>query len=56
MAEQPWEVAPDGWTVTRDLQGWRLRIEVILGGLRISASEPGEVSAVWIVACQQNRA
>ena len=49
-AEQPWEAAPGGWTVDGMLQGWRFRIEVITGGLRISASAPGGIDpAVWTV-------
>ena len=49
IAEQFWQVAPDSWAVIPELQGWRLRIEVIAGGLRISAGELGATPAVWIV-------
>jgi hypothetical protein len=41
---------PGGWVVTDELQGWQFRIDVVAGGLRISASAPGgSVPAVWIV-------
>ena len=49
IAEQPWQAAPDGWTVTGALQGWQFHVEVIPAGLRIRAGEPGAVPAVWIV-------
>jgi hypothetical protein len=39
-----------GWTVTGELQGWRFKIDVIAGGLRITAGEPdGGDPAVWVV-------
>ena len=50
MAEQPWQAAPAGWTGTSKLQGWRLRVEVIAKGLRITARPPSGSPAVWIVA------
>ena len=46
IAEQPWQVAPGGWAVIPELQGWHLRVEVIAQGLRISAGEPSALPAV----------
>jgi hypothetical protein len=37
MAEQPWQVDVGDWASIRELQGWRLRVEVIVEGLRITA-------------------
>jgi hypothetical protein len=51
IASRRWKAAPSGWIVTDELQGWHFRIDVVAGGLRISASAPGgSVPAVWIVA------
>ena len=50
MAEQLWQVAVGGWAIIRELQGWRLRVEVIAKGLRITAIPPNGAPAVWIVA------
>lgn len=52
IAAQPWQVAPNGWAVTTELQGWHFRIEVIPTGLRISAGEPGAKPAVWVVTAR----
>jgi hypothetical protein len=50
IAGRRWKAAPHSWTVTGELQGWQFRIEVIAGGLRVSASAPGGGDpAVWIV-------
>jgi hypothetical protein len=46
---QPWEAVPGGWRVIPDLEGWRFRLETIPGGLRVSASMPGALPAVWTV-------
>jgi hypothetical protein len=43
IAGRRWQVAPGGWLVAGELQGWQFRLEVIAGGLRISASAPGGV-------------
>jgi hypothetical protein len=33
-----------------ELQGWSFRLDVVAGGLRISASAPGDGNpAVWVV-------
>jgi hypothetical protein len=50
IADRRWKAVPGGWGVTDELQGWQFRIDVVAGGLRISASAPGgSVPAVWIV-------
>jgi hypothetical protein len=49
IAEQPWQAASSGWTVTGELQGWQYRIDITAAGLRISASASGGDPAVWIV-------
>jgi hypothetical protein len=38
IAGRRWKVAPGGWAVTDELQGWQFRLAVIPAGLRISAS------------------
>jgi len=51
IAGRRWDTAPSGWTVSGELQGWQFRIDVILAGLRISASALGGGDpAVWVVA------
>lgn len=50
IADQPWQAASDGWTVTPEPQGWRLRLVPVPGGVRVSATAPGGGQpAVWIV-------
>jgi hypothetical protein len=50
IAGQRWKTAPGGWTVTDELLGWKSRIDVIAGGLRVNASAPsGRDPAVWVV-------
>jgi hypothetical protein len=39
IAGRRWKVAPGGWTVTGELQGWHFQIDVAAGGLRISAKQ-----------------
>jgi hypothetical protein len=49
IASRRWKTAPGGWIVSGELQGWQLRLDVVAGGLRISASAPGGDPAVWVV-------
>ena len=50
IAGRRWKVAPDGWTVSGELEGWQFRVDVVAGGLRITASAPGGSDpAVWVV-------
>jgi hypothetical protein len=50
IAGRRWNTAPGGWLVAGELQGWQFRLEVIAGGLCISASAPGgDDPAVWVV-------
>jgi hypothetical protein len=49
IAEKRWQVTPNGWNVTGELQGWRFKIEVIAEGLRVSGYAAGEAPAVWTV-------
>jgi hypothetical protein len=49
IAQQQWQAAPGGWTVNGELQGWRFQIEIAAEGLRVSASMPGALPAVWLV-------
>jgi hypothetical protein len=50
IASRRWKAMPGGWTVSGELQGWQFRLDVIAGGLRVSASAPGGDPAVWVVA------
>ena len=53
IADQPWKAAPGGWAVAGELQGWRFRLEVAPGGVRVLASAPGGGEpAVWFVSGQ----
>jgi hypothetical protein len=50
IAGRPWQAAPGGWTVAGELQGWRYRLEVMAGGVRVIASTPGGGEPmVWTV-------
>jgi hypothetical protein len=49
IAGRRWKAVPGGWTVTGELQGWQFRLDIITGGLQITASAPGGAPAVWIV-------
>lgn len=50
IAGQAWQVAPDGWSVAGDLDGWRFQLRSVSGGLRVSAAAPGNWRpAVWVV-------
>jgi hypothetical protein len=50
IAGRRWKAVPGGWTVSGELEGWQFRVGVIAGGLRISASAPGDGDpAVWVV-------
>ncbi len=50
IARQPWQAAPDGWTVRAELAGWRFRLEAVAEGLCVTAGQPGEgAPAVWVV-------
>ena len=47
--QRPWQAIPAGWTVPGELQGWRFRVEPVLGGVRVVASANGGEPAVWFV-------
>jgi hypothetical protein len=48
IAEQPWEAAPGGWTVSGRVRGRAFRLEPFGGGLRITAVRPsGEAPGEW---------
>jgi hypothetical protein len=49
IAGRPWQAVPDGWMVAGELQGWRFRLEVAPGGVRVLASAAGGAPAVWFV-------
>lgn len=50
IAGQPWRPAPNGWTIARELQGWRFHIRTISGGLQIYAvAHGGGPPALWMV-------
>jgi hypothetical protein len=49
IAGRRWKAEGQGWTVAGDLQRWRFRVEPVLGGVRISATMPGALPAVWVV-------
>jgi hypothetical protein len=49
IAGRRWKAEPGGWIVTGELEGRQFRVDVVVGGLRISASAPGGDPAVWVV-------
>ena len=56
IAARPWQAVPDGWAMAGELEGWRFRVEVAPGGVRVAAfMEKGE-SAAWIVPARPKRA
>ena len=49
IAGQPWLAAPGGWVVPEPLQGWRFRVEPVVGGARVTAFMDNGEPAAWIV-------
>ena len=49
IAAQPWLAAPGGWVVLERFQGWRFRVEVAPGGVRVRAFMDNGEPAAWIV-------
>ena len=50
IAGQPWKAVAGGWSVLGELQGWRFRLEVMPGGVRVIASTGGGGEpVVWSV-------
>jgi hypothetical protein len=49
IAAQRWQAVAGGWSVAGELQGWRFRVEVAPGGVRVVASTPGGEPALWFV-------
>lgn len=50
IAGRRWQAVPGGWTVSGELQGWSFKLEIVPGGLRVSAHAPGGSPAVLTVA------
>jgi hypothetical protein len=50
IAERPWKAVAGGWAVAGELEGWRYRLEVMAGGVRVVASAGGGTEPmVWTV-------
>ena len=49
IAGRAWKAAPGGWAVAGELQGWRFRVEVAPGGVRVVASAGRGEPATWFV-------
>jgi hypothetical protein len=49
IAERPWEAVPGGWWVRERFAGWRFRLELAAGGVRVVMSARGGEPAVWFV-------
>ena len=56
IAAQPWRQAPGGWVVPEPFQGWRFRVELAPGGVRVSAFMGKGDPAVWVVPVRPVRA
>jgi hypothetical protein len=47
-----YKAAPGDWAVPKLFHGWAFRLELIPGGVRVTASMSGGEPAVWVVpAC-----
>ena len=56
IAGRPWKAVAGGWYVAGELQGWRFRLEVMPGGVRVVASTPGGGDpAAWTVPAVPRR-
>jgi hypothetical protein len=50
MGVQPWRHVPGDWQLSRDLDGWRFRLQSTEDGLRVMAgASGGGAPAVWLV-------
>ncbi len=49
IAEQPWLAAPGGWVVPEPLQGWRFRVEPVVGGVRAATFMDNGEPTAWVV-------
>lgn len=49
IAAQRWQAVPGGWTIRRELEEWRLRVEPVPEGVRVIARMPDAKPAVWMV-------
>ena len=49
IAAQPWKAEAGGWTLAGELQGWRFRLEVARGEVRVVASAGRGEPATWFV-------
>ena len=49
IAAQPWKAAPGGWVVPEPFQGWRFRVELVPGGVRVCAFMGKGGPAAWVV-------
>lgn len=38
IADQRWEAVPGGWRVREPLEGWVFRLELVAGGVYVTAS------------------
>ena len=51
VADQRWEAIPDGWQVWERFQGRAVRLERVVGGVRVVMSAPDGGAMVWTVPC-----
>ena len=49
IAEQRWNAVPGGWVVPEPFQGWRFRVEPVVGGVRVTGHMRSGAPAVWYV-------
>ena len=55
IAGQPWLAAPGGWVVPEPFQGWRFRVELVAGGVRVTAFMDKGEPAAWVVPSRPAR-
>jgi hypothetical protein len=50
MADQPWRAVANGWLVVGALGDWKFRLNLVPGGIQVSASsQTSKAPAVWTV-------
>ena len=53
IAGQPWLAVPGGWVVPEPFQGLRFRVELVAGGVRVTAFMDNGEPAAWVVPARR---
>ena len=49
IAARPWMAVPGGWVVPEPCEGLRFRVEIVAGGVRVTAFMDKGEPAAWVV-------